>query len=70
MESNTENTEVEKLTKLLKEHDWYYHQSDDNRIWEEGQKKHDEIVRLREKINLSHNGLGSVLYKEASPFEK
>lgn len=67
---NNQNNKVEQLSKLLKEHDWYYNQSDDSRIWEEGQKKHDEIIKLREEINLSHNGLGNVLYKQASPFEK
>lgn len=62
------SNKVELFIKLLKEHDWYYSQSDDQRIWEAGNKQYLTITKLRDEIDLSHNGLGTILYKEASPF--
>lgn len=62
------SNKVELFIKLLKEHDWYYSQSDDQRIWEAGNKQYLTITKLRDEIDLSHNGLGMLLYKEASPF--
>jgi len=65
-----ENNKVEHYSKLLKEHDWYYIQSDDERHYDKGYAELQEIKKLKSEINLSHNGLGDVLFKEASPFEK
>lgn len=63
-----DNNKVEQFAKALKEHDWYYNQSDDHRWYEQGLEQHNIIVKLRSEIDLSHNGLGTVLYNEASPF--
>ena len=67
---DNENNKVDQYSKLLKDHDWYYNQSDDHRWYEQGSLQHKEIMKLRQEINISHNGLGDVLYKQASPFEK
>ena len=33
----------EEYQKLLESHDWYYHYSDDHRVWKRGQKEREDL---------------------------
>lgn len=53
---------------MLKKHDWYYHFSDDHRIWQLGQRKSAEISSKRKQCEEA--GLGdeaSELYEKYCP---
>lgn len=46
----TKNESRHSLIKLLESHDWYYHYSDDNRVWRSGIAQWKEIERFKDLV--------------------
>ena len=63
-ELNTPKTPEEELEARLKSHDWYYHQSDDNRYFLSGQESANKI---RELMNLLPKDVADNLYNKYCP---
>lgn len=57
-------TPKEELVRLLDDHDWYYHYSDDHRYWVAGERS---IVRIRALIELLGDP-AQVMYNRACPW--
>lgn len=45
------------LEELLKNHDWYYNMSDDNRYYTRGRQESEEIQQTMEKLNNNNCGV-------------
>jgi len=58
----------ETLISQLKNHDWFYHYSDDNRYWSSG---HRQAMQIDETLNkmkkLGQHEIGLAMYKEYKP---
>ena len=70
MENNNNKSELETYCKLLKSHDFFFDNSDDPRIWEQGKEQETQILKLRAEIDSYYSGLATLLYQMVSPFEK
>jgi len=57
---------LEKLEKLLKEHNWFHEQSESEKIWKEGRKELKEIESLLEKLD---KPTAKELWNKWCPFE-
>jgi hypothetical protein len=68
MDNQTE--QLKHYCKLLKGHDWYYDKSDSHEVWERGNDKETQILKLRAEIDSYYSGLATLLYQMVSPFEK
>ena len=44
---------LEKITKLMRNHDWYFEYSDDQKVWKRGWREKYEIMDLLKKIPLN-----------------
>ena len=56
-------TSEEKLIRLLNNHDWYYHMSDDHRVWARGDA---EVNNINSLVKLLGNK-GTDLYNKHKP---
>lgn len=57
------------LETLLKQHDWYYHYSDDHRVWKRGKAQSEEIQRQRNICcSAGFDNVAEELYKKYCPF--
>lgn len=43
------------LLEMLRNHDWYYHYSDDHRVWKRGQERHRNLMLTVESLECPHN---------------
>ena len=59
---------IEQFTQLLKKHDWYYSQSDSPSKWESGSDEAIEIKKMREELDITHDGMGTKLFNSFNPF--
>jgi len=65
--NETNEVEWDKYEKLLKNHDWYYEMSDDNRYYTSGLAASKEIRSIKDKLSKIDSKRATELFNKYAP---